>query len=381
MPDRFSGLPAPQIKKSNATINNVCNKIMPLIPQTEILKSLIPICELTATNFQELIRNIQLEFLSAGETLFRRGDTDTNTIYLINGEVSITDGEGNAKQIDHRSRLSRYPLDHHLPHHQTVTAISDIRYIRIENNFLDMLLTWDQNTSYIVQELGQGEVQNNDENDWMSKILHSRIFHNIPAANIHTMFMKMQTAPVHMGEVVMRQGESGDYYYMIKEGRCAVIRNAIETGNESLQIAELTAGQGFGEEALISESARNATVQMLTPGILAKLSKEDFNQLLKTPVLQSLSFEEANEQVRRGAIWLDIRLRSEHQNAKLAGSLNIPLFLLRLNAHKLLNNKKYIVYCDTGRRSASAAFILRERGIDCYALEGGLQNLPEGSAV
>jgi rhodanese-related sulfurtransferase len=30
----------------------------------------------------------------------------------------------------------------------------------------------------------------------------------------------------------------------------------------------------------------------------------------------------------------------------------------------------YVVYCDTGRRSSAAAFILLERGFDAYVLRG-----------
>jgi rhodanese-related sulfurtransferase len=115
---------------------------------------------------------------------------------------------------------------------------------------------------------------------------------------------------------------------------------------------------------------------MLSNGVLMKLSKDEFDELLKAPVLKTVDYQQAQELVQSGAIWLDVRLISEHQNSKIPGSLNIPLFLLRLNADKLMKDKKYIVYCDTGSRSASAAFILSERGFDSYILEGGLQNLP-----
>ena len=81
--------------------------------------------------------------------------------------------------------------------------------------------------------------------------------------------------------------------------------------------------------------------------------------------------------VSEGAIWLDVRLLSEHQNKNISGSINIPLFLLRLNADKLSSEHKYIVYCDTGSRSASASFILTEHGYDAYILEGGLINSAE----
>lgn len=354
---------------------------MELTPQTNILKKLIPICELTDDNFQELVKQIQLDVLPAGKVLFKRGDSDKNTYYLINGEVSLIDGNGTEKLLNHRSTQCRFPLDHHRPRHYTAIAKTEIRYLRIDNNLLDVLLTWDQNTSYVVRELGVDSSEASDENDWMAKILQSRIFYNVPAANIQTMFMKIQSIPVSKDEIIMQQGENGDYYYMIKDGRCAVIRNAIETGNKPLQIAELIPGQGFGEEALISDSPRNASIRMLTDGVLMRLSKDDFNQLLKEPILKSVDYDETKPLIESGAVWLDVRLVSEHQHDKINGSINIPLFLLRLNAAKLLKNKQYIAYCDTGSRSASAAFILSEYGYDCYVLKGGLQKLPESMHV
>jgi rhodanese-related sulfurtransferase len=36
---------------------------------------------------------------------------------------------------------------------------------------------------------------------------------------------------------------------------------------------------------------------------------------------------------------------------------------------------KYIVYCNTGERSAAAAFILSKMGFEVYALQGGLSGM------
>ena len=113
---------------------------------------------------------------------------------------------------------------------------------------------------------------------------------------------------------------------------------------------------------------------MNTDGTLIRLSKDDFIELLKEPILKSVNCAEAETMINDGAIWLDVRLVSEHQNKKIPGSINIPLFLLRLNADKLSKKHKYVVYCDTGSRSASATYILNERGYDAYLLEGGLMN-------
>ncbi|PMY59437.1 cyclic nucleotide-binding protein, partial [Pseudomonas sp. FW126-L8] len=87
----------------------------------------------------------------------------------------------------------------------------------------------------------------------------------------------------------------------------------------------------FGEEALISESKRNATVAMLTDGSLMRLNKADFNTLLNEPMLHWIGYEDAVGQVEgAGARWLDVRLPSEFDTWHLPGAVNVPLYFLRL---------------------------------------------------
>jgi rhodanese-related sulfurtransferase len=69
-----------------------------------------------------------------------------------------------------------------------------------------------------------------------------------------------------------------------------------------------------------------------------------------------------------------VRLPSEHQTLAIEGSLNIPLYLIRLKLSTLDRNVPYVVYCDTGRRSSAAAYLLVERGFDAYVLKGGLSD-------
>lgn len=346
----------------------------PLIA-SNYLRLLVPASELTQENLMDLAGKTRIEDLPKGQTLFQKGDNDNFTYYVIQGNVALNSGDGEEKVLAGGTAQSRFPLDHHRPRQTTATAQTDIRYIRIDNDLLDILLTWDQNAGYMVNEL-EGE---EEDNDWMSQLLRSSIFHRIPAGNIQAVFMQMKAVNYKAGDEVIRQGEDGDFYYFIRRGRCAVIHTSAKSG-KAIKLAELEAGQGFGEEALISGAKRNATVTMLSDGILMRLDKEHFNQLLKAPILQSLSFEEAKEAVKKGAVWLDVRLESEHNNASIPGSLHIPLYMLRLKASSLESGKKYIVYCDTGRRSSSAAYLLSERGLDAAVLYGGLISLKQGQA-
>jgi CRP-like cAMP-binding protein len=340
------------------------------------LQHFVPLCELQGESLQELLRHINVATLPAGEVLFHRGDNDNQTFYLLEGEVNLSDG-GQTNTLRAASAQSRFPMDHHTPRQYTATAKSAIRYLRIENNLLDILLTWDQNASYVVKDID--EQPDTEENDWMTSILQSRLFHKVPAANIQAMFMRMEAVPARKGELILKQGQSGDYYYVIKSGNCAVYRKSAETGDKSTKIAELGPGQSFGEESLISDSPRNASVIMVSDGVLMRLAKEDFASLLKAPVLKSVDYQQALDMGKQGAVWLDVRLLSEHQHRKIPGSINIPLYLLRLNADKLSFDRTYLVYCDTGRRSASAAYILNERGYNAYVLNEGLMALPQAS--
>ncbi len=64
------------------------------------------------------------------------------------------------------------------------------------------------------------------------------------------------------------------------------------------------------------------------------------------------------------------------------GAINVPLYFIRLKLKTLDPAVKYVVCCDTGRRSSAGAFILNERGFQTYVLKGGLnRNEPQGLPV
>jgi rhodanese-related sulfurtransferase len=183
--------------------------------------------------------------------------------------------------------------------------------------------------------------------------------------------MRMQRMSYSAGDTVIRQGGEGDYFYAIVDGRCVVTRET-PLNREGVKLAELGKGDTFGEEALISGAKRNATVSMLTDGVVMRLGKDDFNTLLNEPMLQWVDVEEARALIGRGARWLDVRLPSEYEHVHFDDALNLPLYFVRLKLKTLDTDVSYVVCCDTGRRSSAAAYILSERGYDSYVLRGGI---------
>jgi rhodanese-related sulfurtransferase len=175
---------------------------------------------------------------------------------------------------------------------------------------------------------------------------------------------------VKRGQVVIREGDEGDYYYVIETGKCLVERNV---GGVAMKLAELKSGDPFGEEALVANAKRNATVTMLSEGSLLRLAKDDFNELLRKPLLHGVTMEQARGKIAGGGQWVDVRYPSEYQYEKLPGAINIPLSEIR-NAVKVLDKgREYVLYCQSGRRSSAAAFLLAQRGFRAYVLDGGLR--------
>jgi rhodanese-related sulfurtransferase len=84
---------------------------------------------------------------------------------------------------------------------------------------------------------------------------------------------------------------------------------------------------------------------------------------------------EALAKVQNGAILLDVRFASEYTHDHLDSAINTPLHEIRSFAERLEKEIDYIVYCQTGRRSSAAAFILAQYGVKAVVLEGGTRSV------
>jgi CRP-like cAMP-binding protein len=339
-----------------------------------LLRQFAPLEGMRRENLTSLARKVFVRELDTGRLLFQQGDADRRTIWIVSGTIELRENDRTVGVVRGGTPEARNPVAPKSPREFSARAMDQVEYLAIDSELLDVMITWDQTGTYQVAELQSGT----EGDDWMTTLLQSRAMRRIPPANIQAIFLRMQRLPCRAGDVVIHQGDEGDYFYAIVSGRCGVTRET-PLNKDGIKLAELTVGDTFGEEALISEARRNATVTMLTDGVLMRLGKQDFRELMNDPLLQWVGPEEAERLVRdKGAVWLDVRLPSEFQNLAIESSVNVPLYFIRLKLTGLDRNKPYIVYCDTGRRSSAAAFILVEKGFDAYVLKGGIGSMERG---
>jgi len=336
---------------------------------TQLLKGFSPLDGLKRDNLAALAGKVQIRELSPQQILFREGDSEKRTVYVVSGLLELLDQGEVTDLVEGGTESARNPVSPVFPRRVTARARDRVQYISIDSDLLDVMLTWDQTGSYEVSELqGASDVGGDD---WMTMLLQTKAFHKIPPANIQAIFMRMQQINYKAGDVVLKQGTDGDYFYVLTRGKALVTRET-PLNKDGIKLAELTVGDTFGEEALISDAKRNATVTMTTDGAVMRLGKDDFKRLLNEPMLDWVALDDAEQIVRDGGKWLDVRLPSEFENHHQPGAINIPLYFIRLKINALDINTKYVVCCDTGRRSSEGAYILSERGFQAYVLKGGI---------
>jgi len=334
---------------------------------TERLRSLIPINALGKESFALLLRETRIQQHAPEEVLFQAGDTDGDSVYLLEGEISLVRPNGFRRALSAASPDALYPLVHLKPRQFSGVAKTQVAVARIASALLDRLLTSDQSCAYEVEELGGAD------SEWMFKLMQHASFQKVPAGNLVALLQRLEPMPIAARQVIIRQGDPGDAYYLVKRGRVAVTRKMPD--GKINPVAELGPGEGFGEEALISKLPRNATVIALEEGELLRLSSDDFEKLLGEPLVRWIDLAYAQEMVHAGAGLLDVRTTDEFKQGSIKGAINMPLSLLRRCAGELDAKRPWIIYCQTGHRTAAAAFLLAQRGFEVAGLAGGLDAL------
>ncbi|MCB1859596.1 MAG: cyclic nucleotide-binding domain-containing protein [Gammaproteobacteria bacterium] len=335
----------------------------------ENLRKFIPLNTLSPGALQRLSADIRFESIGMGEFLFRKGDTDQQHIYLLSGRVSLMSERVELDVVVGGSNLAKFPLAHRIPRECSAIAKSQCEIARVEGTRLMPLLKEAERVS------SQKDHSQDTGGDWMTQLLRSRVFQQIPPANIQAVMRRMTPVEVEAGQEITRQGESGDCFYLINRGSCQVSRTTNDDDTELL--AELGPGECFGEEALLSNRPRGCTVTMIESGILLQLSAEDFSNYVKNSLFRSVAFQEAQELATAGAVWLDVRRTSEFRTIHIPGSVNIPLSQLRERLAELSQESCHIVCCKDEQSSTTAAFLLIEAGIEVVLLKGGISGLSQ----
>ena len=335
-----------------------------------LLHRFVPMNDLDAAHVSQLVAFAGVSDLHPGDRIPTNFKTSDQAYYVIQGQLDLYSGSTRTGTVTGGTEDARFPLSHLQTRFDSARAGGAVRLLRVDRARVSALL--------ILEEPSAGATTHRraarsplDPRQIIARLLKSQIFSHIPPANVRSLLELAEPVQVHAGDIVTRQGEQGNYCYILMEGRCSLARRA---PGEILPrtLGELGPGDSFGEEVLGNHGLRRSTVTMRTDGWLRRLSRAQFTQLAGTPGMDQIGWREAGTLVGRGAKWLDVRLTDEHRNDGLPGSLNIPLAEVGGRSRELDRKVPYVVCCNTGQRSIVAASLLREQGFSVCVLEDGL---------
>jgi len=337
------------------------------------IRTLAPISRLSLADQEAVLSQGMFLTFSAGEIVYAQGREDNYANYLLEGGVEFLWNGRFVRHLDAEQSTIKRALDGPGVKRYTVRARTWSLILRIERTELERklrLADLDPGTS----DLEESDIAREQPSNWMIRMLQSQRFANLPPQNIQRVFERMERVEATANELIIRQGDPGGYYYVIEEGYCDVVRKPGSGGRE-VHLAELGPGDGFGEEALVSDTPRNASVTMRSSGVLMRLDKESFIELIRDPLINRISFQDARRMIDEGAVWIDVRHRDQFAKGSFRNARNIPRAVIRVECRKLVKGRKYIVCGEEPGVGAASAFLLAERGYDVSYLSEPLSKL------
>ena len=332
--------------------------------ESRILRQLYPLATFPSEAFKELCATIIVEQVQ-DKAIFKRGDTSTDLVFLLNGSVTLQADGLVVEVISSESESAKFALAHQIPRKIDAVANGLARIVRLDaytvNNPPPAVYHEDQGYA-VIEEIGE------DSDDWMTATLRLPLFQSLPPSKLQKILMTLKVAHYAEGDAIIANGSAVDYFNIIQKGQCLLSRKFLDEESE----LKLGVGDSFGEEYLLTDHPAKETITALTDVSLIQLEKKHFLTQIKTPTVQFITHEAMPEALRNGSVLLDVRLPNQYEDQALDDSANIPLMSLRMRLSEIPKDKQVIVVCANGKASEAAAFLLIKNKCNAVVLKGGM---------
>jgi len=324
---------------------------------------------------EDLLSRMQVVEVPEGTRIIKEGEPADSFYIIESGEVDVekrTEFGQDAKitSLKCGEGFGEMALLTCSPRNSSVITRTDCSFYKLLKKDFEDIVQMDSTLSNIMNEKTRGNIQYNN-----LKTLQP--FAMLEPEKMLILTGKLTEQNYSAGEDIIKQGEDGDAYYIVKSGSVAVIKQKGDA--EPQQVATLTVGHAFGEESLIREEPRNATVRAIEDTAVMRLEKKDFEEILKSSYLD-WDYPEEVEENRDDYFLIDARIPPEYEEEHIAGAVNIPIEILRQKYSELDPSITYRTYCLNDSRGMTAAFLMKSQGFNVQAIRGGLSGW-EGPVV
>lgn len=340
-----------------------------------------PFHQIDADELKVLQRRMKTVEYKRGQTLVRRANKQSEKLtFLISGSAELRRSFFDREILHAGGDPALQPLDYLLlSDGGQIVALEDCNVVQVSRELIDRTLASSNGSSdYSVASLHDTDLTDDylvsDGQvavDWMSRFLQSPLAQNLPARAIQQALARLIPVEMVKGDIVVQRGTPGDALYVVLRGMACIRTDAqgVYNGRE----ISLMPGDYFGEESLVADTLRNATVVMECDGAVARLERKDFDEFIRPHVVSeaddTLMERSLTADADNGLVVIDVRFPIEFRQDGLPHSINIPISLLRARMHLLNKNRVHLITRHGGRRSELATFLLRQAGFNAYLMQ------------
>jgi CRP-like cAMP-binding protein len=344
---------------------------------------------------KQLLKRAQVLEYRRNQYLYRKTPPAGTVYFLLDGDIEIRESFESRIPLSAGDERAQHSLNEQSPDGASIRALGDVRVLAVARDAIDMLLASPTASETrqlaaagdaaadrsgdevygvdVVEDGGQmfEEARFDDDysEDWMVRMLESPLMSCLSPADIQRCFIALERVAVAGGEDVVTAGTRGEYFYILLRGEAEVLTDP--AGPFGGRRFDLVPGDHFGEEALVADTLRNATVRMCSDGEVGRISRAEFDDIVRRPLVQTIAADKAQGFLDGAGIpcrMLDVRFAAEYRHGHRDGADNLPIVQLRRSLRELDRHATYLVTPEGGRRSELAVFLLRQAGINAYLI-------------
>ena len=252
---------------------------------TSALKNVSLFAKLSVSELRGLQSYSTLRNLNPGETLFSSGNVNRSLFVVLQGSVKIFGKDKEQRDthlatLDQGALFGEFALFGRVNRHLAVLADQAVQILEIPREIILKLAKHRPQLTQSLKELFKQRILE-------SALARVPLFSQMQPEARKEIVAHFQGLRAKQGLTIVREGEPGDSMYFIVSGKVGVYTSLVEDhdnngddAEEELLLATLKSGDFFGEQALVTDEARSATVIALSDVNLLKLSKEALDTVI-----------------------------------------------------------------------------------------------------
>jgi len=225
--------------------------------------------QLSEPQLRELVLESTIHKKEAGEVVFKKNDYTDTFFSIISGSVDIEISADKKKHLGKGEFFGEMGLISGRRRSATVRSSEDVILLETPRKQIVKLMSSNQGVKDAIDRV------------FLYRVLQISIFVETDPLILERFLDRIKSRRFKRGEVIFRQGEIGDFLYVVRKGSVKISR--MNSDGDDVVQNYIAAGNYLGEMALLSAEpmARTATATAVVPCETVTLAKEDFLEILR----------------------------------------------------------------------------------------------------